>query len=119
MHFLALNGTEPLGTVRLLYPPVAEKYKLGRLAVRKAGRGKGIAQKLVAELEAAARERGAEKVYAGAQVPVRPFYEKCGYHSTGEEYLDEGQPHIMMAKDLTNRETPDSRPIYPSIQDAH
>jgi predicted GNAT family N-acyltransferase len=103
MHFLALVGSSPFGTIRLVYPPLAEEYKLGRLAVRKVARGKGIAQLLVAELEFAARERGAEVVYAGSQVPVRPFYEKCGYVSTGHEYLDEGQPHIMMVKDLIPR----------------
>jgi predicted GNAT family N-acyltransferase len=86
--------------VRLLHPPSTDKYKLGRLAVRKAGRGKRIAQKLVAELEVAAKEMGAKEVYAGSQVPVRPFYEKCGYQAIGEVYLDEGQPHIMMVKKL-------------------
>jgi predicted GNAT family N-acyltransferase len=101
MHFLALDGREPIGTVRLVYPPVAEKYKLGRLAVRKAGRGRGVARLLVAELENAAGERGAERIFAGSQVPVRPFYERCGYISTGHEYLDEGQSHIMMVKELT------------------
>jgi len=100
MHFLAIDGVNPIGTVRLVYPPISDEYKLGRLAVRKAGRGRGIAQLLVAELEKAARDRGADVVYAGAQVPVRPFYEKRGYISTGQEYLDEGQPHIMMVKDL-------------------
>jgi predicted GNAT family N-acyltransferase len=84
----------------MLYPPTIEKFKLGRLAVRKPGRGKRIAQLLVAELEVVAKELGAKKMYAGSQVPVRGFYEKCGYHAVGEEYLDEGQPHIMMVKDI-------------------
>jgi predicted GNAT family N-acyltransferase len=66
--------------------------------VRKLGRGKGIAQKLVAALEVAARELGADKVYAGSQVPARRVYEKSGYHAIGDIYLDEGQPHIMMLK---------------------
>jgi len=66
--------------------------------VRKSGRGKGVAQKLVASLEEAARELGASEVFAGSQVPVQPFYEKCGFHPIGERYLDEGQPHIMMVK---------------------
>jgi predicted GNAT family N-acyltransferase len=86
-----------------VYPPASgDKYKLGRLAVRKIARGKKIAQKLIAELEVAAKEMGAKEMYAGAQVPVRGLYEKSGYHITGEgEYLDEGQPHIMMVKGLT------------------
>lgn len=100
LHILALEDSKPIGTVRLLHPPSTDKYKLGRLAVRKVGRGKRIAQKLVAELEVAARDMGAKEVYAGSQVPVRPFYEKCGYQAVGDVYLDEGQPHIMMVKEL-------------------
>ena len=39
-------------------------------------------------------------MYAGAQVPVRGFYEKCGYQAIAEVYLDEEQPHIMMVNAL-------------------
>ena len=101
LHLLALESNTPIGTVRLIYPPSSEKYKLGRLAVRKPGRGKGVAQKLVSELEIAAKELGAKEMYAGSQVPVKGLYEKAGYHVVGEEYLDEGQPHTMMIKLLT------------------
>jgi predicted GNAT family N-acyltransferase len=100
LHILALKDSMPIGTVRLLYPPTIDKFKLGRLAVRKSGRGMGIAQMLVAELDVAAGEMGAKEIYAGSQVPVRRFYEKSGYQAIGEEYLDEGQPHIMMVKTL-------------------
>jgi predicted GNAT family N-acyltransferase len=100
LHILALKDSTPIGTVRLLHPPVTDKFKLGRLAVRKIGRGGGIAQILVAELDIAAKEMGAKEVYAGSQVPVRRLYEKSGYQAIGEEYLDEGQPHIMMVKSL-------------------
>ena len=68
--------------------------------MRKNWRGKGIAQMLELEVDAAARELGAVKIYAGSQVPVRRFYERCGYDAVGEEFLDEGQPHIMMVKTL-------------------
>jgi predicted GNAT family N-acyltransferase len=68
--------------------------------VRKIGRGKGTAGKLIAGLEEAAKELGATEVYAGAQVPVVPLYKKSGYYICGEEYLDEGQPHVWMKKVL-------------------
>jgi predicted GNAT family N-acyltransferase len=101
LHFLALQDETPIGTVRLIYPPASDKFKLGRLAVRKIVRGKGVAQKLIAALEAEAKELGAKEVYSGSQVPVRPLYEKAGYQAIGNGYLDEGQPHIMMLKSLT------------------
>ena len=61
----------------------------------------GVAQKLIAALEVEAKALGAKEVYAGSQVPVRPLYEKAGFHAIGDGYLDEGQPHIMMLKSLT------------------
>lgn len=100
LHLLALEGERPIGTARLMYPPTTNKYKLGRLAVRKSGRGKGVAQKLVSTLGVAAKEMGAKAIYAGSQVPVRGLYEKCGYQCIGEEYLDQEQPHIWMVKSL-------------------
>lgn len=70
--------------------------------MRKLGRGKGIAAKLILGLEDVAKEAGAKKIYAGAQVPVQGLYEKCGYRVVEDEepYLDEGQPHIWMVKAL-------------------
>ena len=35
-----------------------------------------------------------------AQVQAKPFYESLGYVAEGEEYLDEGCPHVMMRKQL-------------------
>ena len=35
-----------------------------------------------------------------AQVQAKPFYESLGYRAEGEEYLDEGCPHVMMRKVL-------------------
>ena len=37
-----------------------------------------------------------------AQVRVRPFYEALGYVASGDEYLDEGCPHIHMEKTFIN-----------------
>lgn len=101
-QFLAIENGTPVGTIRLVHPPASATFKLGRLAVRKQGRGKGTAQKLIAALEERAKELGGTEVYSGAQVPVRLLYEKAGYHVVDEEgYLDEGQPHVMMMKSLT------------------
>ncbi|MDE8715150.1 GNAT family N-acetyltransferase, partial [Veillonella atypica] len=30
----------------------------------------------------------------------KPFYESLGYKAEGEEYLDEGCPHVIMRKKL-------------------
>ena len=50
--------------------------------------------------EAELRRRGAAGMEVSAQCRVQPFYEKCGFTSVGEVYLDEFCPHIRMVKEL-------------------
>lgn len=44
-----------------------------------------------------------EKLALSSQVPRKGFYEKFGYVASGDEYPDEGQPHIYMEKALPTR----------------
>ena len=52
------------------------------------------------KLEKIAKSQNARTVVLSAQVRVREFYEKMGYVTIGDPYLDEGCPHIMMEKAL-------------------
>lgn len=71
---------------------------IGRIAVRKAFRGKNLGSATVKLLEEKAGELGAEKIALSAQCRVREFYEKLGYSASGEVYSDEFCPHIHMEK---------------------
>ena len=75
-------------------------WHIGRVAVRAAHRNKGLGAIVVRELEAKARELGAEEIKLSAQVQAMGFYERLGYKSEGEEYYDEHCPHIAMRKRL-------------------
>ena len=77
-----------------------EGYILGRIATLKPYRGKKFASKVMLELEQKALESGAKQVKLSAQETVKVFYEKLGYVTTSEIYLDEGCPHITMIKKL-------------------
>ena len=62
-------------------------------------RGKGYGMKVMAAAEEAARERfGANSIMLHSQTQAIPFYLKCGYTVTSEEFLEEGVPHRMMEK---------------------
>ncbi len=62
-------------------------------------RGKGYGMKVMAAAEKAARERfGADSIMLHSQTQAIPFYLKCGYTVTSEEFLEEGVPHRMMEK---------------------
>lgn len=73
---------------------------VGRVCVRKDGRGKGTGALLINKVADVAKENGAIALELGAQVTAKPFYEKLGYAVSGAEFLDEGVPHVLMRKEL-------------------
>ncbi len=93
LHALLLVNGMPTGTGRL-----ESDGHIGRVAVLKGYRGNGAGRRVVAFLEARARERGLRRVYLGAQVQAIPFYEKQGYRCGGPEFMDAGIPHRHMYK---------------------
>ncbi|MFW7415835.1 GNAT family N-acetyltransferase [Demequina sp. SO4-18] len=78
---------------------------IGRLAVTAAARGTGAGRALMEFLEAAALERhgahGHVRVELSAQDQAMAFYERLGYTTYGDGYLDEGIWHHDAYKDVT------------------
>jgi predicted GNAT family N-acyltransferase len=93
-HFVALAAGEVVGTLRLIDQP--EHVKIGRVAVRQAFRGQGIARKLIAAAMAHARSKGRERFYLTAQSDKLGFYQSLGFVAFGPEFLDGGMPHRAM-----------------------
>ena len=57
----------------------------------------GLGSRIVEEAVNAAREKfNADKITIEAQVYARSLYEKCGFHQTSGEFLEDGIPHIQM-----------------------
>lgn len=83
-----------------LYSNDSKCFIIGRIAVQKPFRGKGLGERIVKALENKARELGGHETELSAQVRAMGFYEKLGYFPFGEEYLDEYCPHISMRKKL-------------------
>lgn len=75
-------------------------YVIGRIAVIKEYRGKGIGSEIVAEGEKRIRDIGAEYAVLSAQLRAKEFYKKLGYVSEGETYYEEWCEHIKMRKKL-------------------
>ena len=74
--------------------------KIGRVLSTK--RRKGYATELINKaIEVAKKEFKSEIIDIGAQVYARSLYEKIGFVAHGEEYLEDGIPHIAMSIDLS------------------
>ena len=96
---LSIDG-KPAGTCRYFPSDVAGDAHIGRMAVRKLYRGQHLGTKIMMAAENAIRRDGYKTCSLSAQVQAKAFYESLGYKTEGEEYLDEGCPHVMMRKVL-------------------
>lgn len=98
LHLAVYDDGKPIGSGRLIPDREPNCLHAGRIAVLKSHRGKGLGKYIVDLLTEKAREKGAEKVYIGAQKYAVPFYEKCGYLKCSVVYPDGHIPHIMMCR---------------------
>jgi len=55
---------------------------------------------VLAEAERAARAKGAELMRLHAQLAASSLYERAGYETAGEVFLEEGIEHVTMEKPL-------------------
>jgi putative N-acetyltransferase (TIGR04045 family) len=98
LHIVALEDGRVVGTCRLLFNE--DGARLGRMAVDARLRGQGIGASVLAQAEREARGAGAARITLHAQVVATPLYERAGFEVAGDEYLDEGIPHVPMEKSL-------------------
>ncbi len=93
-HLVAVVEGEVCGTLRLIR--AEEHMKIGRVAVRRDWRGRGIAQAMIRfGMERAAALTG-NRFHISAQSDKLSLYEKLGFTAYGEEFLDVGIPHFAM-----------------------
>ena len=96
-HVLACDAEgKAIGTARLLlHGPVAH---IGRMAVLKPWRKRGVGRALLECVMAEARRRGASAAFLNAQTTAVVFYERAGFVPEGAEFLDAGIPHYRMTR---------------------
>jgi predicted GNAT family N-acyltransferase len=95
LHALVFEDAKPVATGRLL-----PDGHIGRMAVLKEWRGRGIGGLILKRLMDKARERGDREVVLSAQVHAAAFYRAHGFLEEGAEYLDAGIPHRDMRRRL-------------------
>jgi predicted GNAT family N-acyltransferase len=92
VHALAQSATgAAIGTGRLM-----PDGRIGRMAVLRDWRGRGVGAAILEALMAEAKRRGLRETYLHAQSHAKAFYARHGYVVEGDEYLEAGIPHIGM-----------------------
>jgi len=96
IHAVAYDGAgRPIGTGRLL-----PDGHVGRMAVRRETRGRGVGSRILLALAGRARELGYPLLALNAQTHAVGFYERHGFVAEGPEFLDAGIPHRLMTLPL-------------------
>ena len=93
VQILVIYDGKYVGTGRML-----SDGHIGRLAVLKAYRGRGLGAKAVLALVKEAGTTGMKRVYLGAQKHAVGFYEKLGFTVYGEPYIEVNIEHIHMER---------------------
>ena len=101
IHFLATSEGKAVGTARVVLHHGSAK--IGRMAVLKSYRGKGVGKKLLRRAVATAKKLGVRTIYLHAQVPVIEFYEKLGFRCVGAVFAEAGIPHRKMILKKTRK----------------
>ena len=95
-HVLAWNDHgDAIGTARM-----QAKGTIGRMAVLKDWRGRGVGRALLQTLLDLAARQGLSRVTLAAQIHALGFYEQAGFHVVGDLFMDAGIPHRRMVRDL-------------------
>ena len=101
LHLLATEGeTGPAVATARIVDKGNGLAKIGRVAVRKALRGKRIGDALMQFALQTATDHGFTVAALDAQTYVIPFYERLGFIAEGPVFDDAGIPHRHMRRAL-------------------
>lgn len=94
-HVLAVsNDGVAIGTGRLVSD--GTHARIGRMAVLKPWRGRGVGSALLSRLIETARGGGYAEIRLHAQTHALDFYRKHGFTLQGAEFMEAGIPHYEM-----------------------
>jgi len=102
IHFLAEIHSEStleqkklaVGTARIIIKD--NQAYIGRMAVLSQWRGQGIGTKILQSCINECKKQKVAKITLNAQVYITEFYQKAGFKSIGDQFLDAGIPHQKM-----------------------
>jgi ElaA protein len=88
-----------IATLRLLVS--GEQAKVGRVAVQRTWRRRGIASRMLALALERARGLGCTRARLAAQLEAAALYEQAGFSVESEVFEEAGMPHVWMGRNLS------------------
>ena len=99
-HLLYYVNNEFAGSTRLLPAGLSfEEISIGRVVIANSHRGLGLGVKLMeVSIEGCQQKFGNGPIRIGAQYHLSKFYQSLGFVEQGEQYDEDGIPHIEMLR---------------------
>ncbi len=100
LHVLGFKDKELVAYTRIFKPgDYFKEASIGRVVVRNNERGIGLAYNIMkSSIEAIQEHYKETMIKVSAQTYLREFYNNLGFKQLGEEYLEDGIPHIAMIR---------------------
>ncbi|NKI31234.1 GNAT family N-acetyltransferase [Croceivirga thetidis] len=101
IHVLGYDNQELVAYTRIFRPgDYFEHMSFGRVVVAKKFRHLGYGKEIIkATINTISKIKANSTIEISAQTYLKRFYEDFGFQKKGEEYLEDGIPHIRMLKD--------------------
>ena len=103
IHFLAIKSGKVAGTARVVLKH--GNAKVGRMAVLKSYRHRGVGAALLKRAILAAKRLHARRIYLHAQLAVIGFYQRLGFRAVGRDFDEAGIAHrkMILGGELTTK----------------
>lgn len=98
-HFVMLDGEDLVACV-VIRPLQSGCVKLRQMAVSTQYQRQNVGRDLIIAVEEVLVGSGTNHIEMSARQSATGFYERLGYHASGEPYIEQGIPHIRMEKSL-------------------
>ena len=98
-HLICRNGKGKIvATSRILPPGISyDNTAIGRVVIEEELRGQGTGHEMMKHcIDFCIKEFGNEPIIISAQKHLEKYYGKHEFVSTGNEYLEDGIPHVEM-----------------------
>jgi len=99
-HLFAVDGDAVIACARLFAPGRRRREAvIGRVVTAPSVRRSGLGRELMRRaIDAVAAAHGPTAIWLGAQKYLQRFYESFGFERDGEDYLEDGIPHLPMRR---------------------
>ncbi|MBM1105215.1 GNAT family N-acetyltransferase [Aurantibacter crassamenti] len=100
LHVFGIKNNQITAYTRIFKPgDYFDKASIGRVLVKSTQRKYGFGELIMKASITAIHEKFREEtIHISAQSYLKKFYNSLGFNQEGEEYLEDGIPHIAMIK---------------------